>query len=295
METVLEMPKTTALAGWYGSNRKCAAEVGRALAGCTHVTVPFAGGMCELAHISARSIVVSDVHRHIINLAKCVASPFRLRQLLDRVKRLPLHPDVLAEAQRHCLTFETPPGGSDLFGSSPKLPARETVDVDWAVSYFVCCWMSMGGFAGTPKEFTGDMSIRFDAGGGDSAKRYQSAVKSLVIWGRIMERCSFDVADCFDVLKNVKDIAGCGVYTDPPFPGPGEKYTFSFDESQHRRLAKVLGGFAFARVVARFYEHPLIRELYPEPKWRWTFPKGGKKRSNKDADEVLLILNGGAN
>jgi len=69
------MKPITALAPWFGSNRTLAENVGTALAGCQWVGVPFAGGMCELLQIKARSLLVSDLHRHVLNLAAVAADP----------------------------------------------------------------------------------------------------------------------------------------------------------------------------------------------------------------------------
>ena len=60
---------TTALVGWYGAARMIAESVGRALDGCSHVTIPFMGGLSEVPWIGARSIVAADLHRHLVNLA----------------------------------------------------------------------------------------------------------------------------------------------------------------------------------------------------------------------------------
>jgi hypothetical protein len=53
-------PTTTAIAGWFGGNRLLAPRVGAALEGCNHVVILFAGGMCEVPHITARTILVND-------------------------------------------------------------------------------------------------------------------------------------------------------------------------------------------------------------------------------------------
>jgi len=57
----------------------------------------------------------------------------------------------------------------------------------------------------------------------------------------------------------------------------------------HRRLADKLATFTTARVVCRFYDHPLVRELYPEQRWTWRHLAGGRKQTNGDAPEVLLL------
>lgn len=39
----------------------------------------------------------------------------------------------------------------------------------------------------------------------------------------------------------------------------------------------------------RFYDHPLIREIYPEAQWTWRILKGRDQANNGDKPEVLLI------
>jgi DNA adenine methylase len=41
--------------------------------------------------------------------------------------------------------------------------------------------------------------------------------------------------------------------------------------------------------VIRYYDHPLVRELYPEREWAWHHPEGGRTQANKAAPEVLLV------
>jgi site-specific DNA-adenine methylase len=149
-------------------------------------------------------------------------------------------------------------------------------------------WMGRSAKAGTTGEFNGGLPVRWNANGGDSNTRYRSAVRSIVAWRGILARCNFTCLNCFDFLKYVQDNTGHGVYCDPPFPETGDAYKHSFTEEQHRLLAKRLTEFRKTRVVCRFYEHPLIRELYPEPFWAWQ-RHTGRKQSGADAPEVLLV------
>lgn len=267
--------KTTALAPWFGSNRMLAPIVGQELKGCKWVGVPFAGGMCELAHITAPSIVVSDLHRHVINLALVVSEEGeRLRRELDCITLF--HPDMLAAAQDDCRQWESQPR----LGESPNYEA--------AKSYFIACWMGRSHKSGIDDEFNGGLSIRWNGNGGDSNTRFRSASESLTEWQEIARRCNFSVMDCFEFLDRCEDAPKHGIYCDPPFPGPGDRYKHKFTEAHHRQLAERLAEFKHTRVVCRFYDHPLIRELYPESEWTWRFLEG-RKQSNEKALEVLLI------
>lgn len=266
----------TALAPWYGSNRSLAERVGTALAGLKWIGVPFAGGMSELLHLQANTIVVSDLHRHIINFAQVAADPDLNLALRKRLADLPHHPDTLAAAQESCRKRED---GTRTGRDCPLW---------WACDYFVCAWMARNGKAGTGQEFDAGLSLRWDGDGGDSAMRFRRATESLAAWQEIMRRCTFQCLDVFAFLGKVKDRPKHGLYLDPPFPDVGSCYKHTFTDEQHRRLAKQLAAFRHCKVVCRFYRHPLVEELYPADRWKWTELTGGKTQTNAPAPEVLI-------
>jgi site-specific DNA-adenine methylase len=259
----------TALVPWYGSNRLLAHKVGEQLVTCHWVGVPFAGSMTEIRHMSARTILVNDLHTHLIHLAQTVSDPIKGPQVYRRLRRLIFHPHTLREAQVICKEV------------SPD-------EIEWAVAYFVVSWMSRNGSAGTKSELSSSLATRWNATGGDSAKRFANAVAGLPEWRRLMRKCSFVCMDAFEFLKKVKDQDDCGVYCDPPFPGPGDKYKHTFSEKEHIQLSDTLGKFQRARIVCRFHDHPLIRKLYAD--WTW-IELEGRDQHNSTTPEVLLSKN----
>lgn len=278
-------PPVTAIAPWFGSNRTLAANVGRALSGCDWVGVGFAGGMSELLHIRARTVVVNDLHTHVLNLAAAVADPLIRPVLVDRLNALPFHPDVLAAAQERCQRREI---NDDWFGTTERVVAP---DLDWACDYFVASWMSRHGTAGTKGEFGATFSVRWDASGGDSATHYRNAVAGLDAWAGVMRFCNFVRMDVFKFLAKVKDRTLHGIYCDPPFPDVGDGYKYTFTTADQRKLAAKLAAFEACAVVVRFYDHPLIRELYPEDLWHWQRFEGRKQTNETATEEVLLTRN----
>lgn len=272
----------SALAGWFGSNRMMAPHVGEALAGCSWAGVVFAGGMSEVPEITARTIVCNDLHRHIINLGRVTASDTLRPQLIRSLRRKVFHPEELAAAQRYC--WDNEPSGS------PDLVAAE--------NYFVSCWMGRASKAGLIPcdEFTGRPSIRWKADGGDSAVRYFSALRMLGTFAKTLRRCTFETMDAFDFLARCEDLDGHGVYADPPFPEAGRRYkhnagqTPAEERAWHTRLRDALLRFRHTRIVVRFYDHPLIRELYSKSDWIWR-EFVGRKQSNEYAPEILLLRN----
>jgi len=253
-----------------------AEHVGKALQGCSWVGIPFCGGLSEVPHIDARTIVCNDLHKHILNLARVAADPRLGPALYRRLRRLILHPQTLAYAQGVCREIGSIPTESEM--------------LDWAENYFVCAWMARNGTAGTKNEFKAGLSFRWEAGGGDSATRYRNAVGSLLAWRRTLARCTFTCLDVFEFLKNCKDETGLGLYADAPWPSDGDCYAHKFSEADQRQLATKLSAYCRTRVVVRFGVHPLIRELYPESAWDWRRVSGRTSANNPKA-EVLLVRN----
>lgn len=266
--------KIGALAPWFGSSRMIGEHVGKALEGCTHVTVPFLGGGCELVHIKARTLVCGDLHGAMINLARIAADPFLGVKLYRRLRRIMLSDTELYEAQEWCKAAET---------HSPATPSFE-----WAEKYFLASWMGMNGHAGKAKEFDTSFSVRYDAGGGDSAVRVRNATKSIIGFRRILMRATFICMDAFELLPKVKDDPDCGLYIDAPWPKDGDCYKHPFTVEKQERLATELHRFKQTRVVIRYGRHPLIERLYPTSKWDWTDMEG-RTSGNRAKQEVLIV------
>ena len=269
------------LAPFFGSNRMLAPEVGRLLRGCTWVGVPFVGSFAEVPLIEARTIVCNDLHCHLMNLAKVAADPLLGPALRFRLRKTPFADLELRQAQSHCRELELAmvDGGWD---GEPNL--------DWAVDYFIAAWTSRNGLAGTKGEFKAPLSVRWDAQGGDSVRRFRNAAAGLVAWADVLQRCTLLCMDALEFLERCKDLPLTGIYCDPPFLGAGDAYKHRFGEHEHARLAQKLVGFRFATVVARLYETDDVGRLYPEGKWAYNRFKG-RKQTNRDAPEVLLSRN----
>jgi len=153
----------TALAPWFGSNRMLGPEVGRQLQGCEWVGIPFAGGMCEVPHIKARTIVVNDVHKAIITLARVTADDALGPTLYRKLRRKLLHPTELQDAQQRCRLIEA-------FIRETREQVDDELLLTWAEQYFTAVWMARAGAAGTDRELDAGLAIRWTPGGGDSAQ-----------------------------------------------------------------------------------------------------------------------------
>ena len=200
--------RISAVVPWYGSNRTGAALVGRAMAGCEWVGVPFAGGMCELGHLTANTILVSDLHRHVLNLAQVIATP-------TKACAWPA-PSAVGCLQRRrtgrgaaTLLADAAIDGGDWWSVRDVLAGR---GFEWADAYFVCAWMARNGTAGTRQEFTAGLSVRWSTRArrlglarGRGAPRLAVGVPPLHV--RLPRRVRFS--------PDAKDVEGHGLYCDP--------------------------------------------------------------------------------
>jgi site-specific DNA-adenine methylase len=143
--------------------------------------------------------------------------------------------------------------------------------------------------AGTDGEFDGGLAVRWNAGGGDSAVRFQNAVRSMVPWRRgFLSRCTFVCMDGFAFLDECKDEPDCAVYCDPPWVDDGDDYRHKFSVADHRRLRERLTAFKHARIVLRYGDCPLVRELYSSGDWQWS-EMSGRTSANKKKAEVVIV------
>ncbi len=261
----------------FGSNRTNAPMVGELLGPLKWCAVPFLGGGTELPHIRTNAGVASDLNRHAINLCRVIRE--HKAELAERLNATLFHEAQLRSSQTACLIREALVSLAHV-GDEP--------DVEWARAYFISCWMGRSAEAGTGGEFKSGLSTRWTSSGGDSAKRYYSAVDALDAWQAAMRPWSFVMLDAFKVIEKANDTQGHGIYCDPPWVDVGDAYTHKFAEADHRRLAEHLSRFQQARVVVRYGDHPLIRELYPEDGWEWHVIEG-RNQANNNVREALIV------
>lgn len=282
--------KINRLAPWFGCDLAVAGHIAALLRGCAHVTIPFAGSAAIVPLLTGiRTGILNDLHRHVINLFRAVRHEEAREELLAILHARLFHPDELARAQRECLVREEASKPS-LFGGAQPMP--DNADVEWAADYFTACWMGRGGHAGKATEFTQNLSVRYTASGGDSAVRFRAAIDSLDAWGAALSRWQCTCEDVFSLLSCMVDAPEHGIYLDPPWPDAGDEYRHRFTTMQQKRLAQRLLNVRDARIVVRYGDHPLIRELYAAPVWTIEEHKSRDQQNGEVAE--LLIYKGGA-
>ena len=261
---------------WFGSDASVCEHHARLLADCKHVTVLMVGGGSILSYLAktAREIVCNDKHSLAINLFRVISDRDWCERLIQKLYITPFHEEVLAEAQLHCKNHQK---------------TLTEIDPGLAFSYFVTCWMGRSGKSGTNSELNGKLALRWDAGGGSSPLRFRTAVKSLQeVWGPICERCSFVCRDWTEIINNVKDSSELGCYIDGPWPEDGDDYLHTFRNPQdHIRLRNELLRFSKTKIVIRYGDKKLVRDLYSESRWHIQ-ELGSRDQANGSVKELCI-------
>lgn len=244
--------KTKSALSYFGSDSEVAPQLAGMLDDCTHVTIPFCGGLSILPHLKARAIVANDAHNQVINFYRFASGRYgegAQRELIERCQATLSHPEEINLAQIYC----------------DEEALRDSLNQAWA--FWALCWIGRKGKGGT-KHQGGMPSVRRTANGGTNASRIRAAADDLSEWARQFERCEWESVDFRELLPKVVDRAGCGLYCDPPWIGAGDGYLHSFSADDHSDLEAMLRRFTAAKIVVRYGDCATIRDLYSHHNWR---------------------------
>lgn len=104
---------------------------------------------------------------------------------------------------------------------------------------------------------------------------------------QIENRPAVDIIALYDSSKTL-------FYCDPPYyhetRSDTKAYGFEMDEAQHRELAKVVNK-CVGKVAVSGYDHPLMKELFPEARWCKTINKPKTIHSTKGIRTEIIWTN----
>lgn len=283
--------KTKSALSYFGSDSEVAPRLAELLDHCSHVTIPFCGGMSILPFLKARAIVANDLNDLAINFYRVMSGVHGTASrswCIQRCKKTLSHPGELTMA-------------SGLLKIDPAWPPDHRA---WA--YWAQCWIGRKGKGGTDGEVSAP-SVRRKPDGGTNASRIKAAAADLEEWAKHFERCEWECRDFRELFPEIADDKRCGIYVDGPWVQTGDKYihkfapiedesrqSFFFDNSErlptHKELAECCGRFEKTTVVIRYGDHPRLREYYPEPRWTW-IEASSRTQSNAVKGEVWITRN----
>ncbi len=271
--------KVTAIAPWYGGKRTMAPVIIEELGPHRAYWEPFCGSMAVLlAKPPSGMETVNDLHRDIVNLAKCLQHPAIGPQLYRRLRRALNSQELFKEARERC---SEPP-------SEPPSEPR-------AYDYFLTSWQGMNGVAGTQRYNLG-FARRFTKNGGHAAKRFASCVDTIPAFRRRLREVTVLNCNGIELCEGIEDADGVVIYADPPYLVKGAEYLHDFAALDHERLAQALRKFRKTRVIVSYYAHEQLAALYPGwtlrncPQNKALVSQGKREKNNStEAPEVLLI------
>jgi site-specific DNA-adenine methylase len=262
--------KTKSCLSWFGSDSEVAPQLAKKLDHCSHVTIPFCGGMSILPHLKAGVILAADKHDAAINFYRVLAGVYSDSD-----------PQKLTEMCSHTLNHP-----AELISSQTimEFPGAGMLHKAWA--FWALCWLPRKGQGGTSRQ-GGSTSVRYGPEGGDNASRLRAVAEDLKIWAAEFKRCSFTCQDFRELLPKVHDHERGGIYSDYVWVQQGRNYLHSASPQDHRDLAAELHRFEKTTVVIRYGDDPLIRSLYGEDRWIWETAES-RTQSNAVKSEVWI-------
>ena len=221
---------------------------------------PFAGSLSVLFSKRPSNVeVVNDKDYEVINLWQVIRTEGR--HLACEADKLPYARrlyDAWADEWYH--------------GERPEDPFER------ALRYFYIC---RSGFAGKHRTKSGwAHAIQRN-----QARSYRTAIHEIPWARKRLKNVQIECKD-FRYVIDTYDSPECLMYCDPPFVGSERYYTPPFTEEDHRSLAGLLQDVT-AKVVLSYYDHPLVRELYPPDTWVYNTRMGRKDLDGRVGEDRL--------
>ena len=122
--------------------------------------------------------------------------------------------------------------------------------------------------------------------------RYRNMLRKLVAVGEFFRNTLIEELDFVDCIKIYGSKPNVVLFVDPPYVGT-EWYYSQGGKFSHHMLSQQLTGCR-AKVICTYYDCPMIRELYPETRWRWESIQATKnsafRRGNKAMTNEMVIV-----
>lgn len=293
--------KIRAIAPWFGAKRTLAPRIVTELGPHVQYFEPFCGSMAVLfAKPPSQKETVCDLHGDLTNLARVIRCPQAAPRLYERLTST-LFCEALSIEAGERLSDEFIIGGGDGMGYEP--------DEERAYWFFLACWMTRNGTAGTLRADY-QVAVRWTKNGGSPTTQFRNCVESIPAWHERLRNVVILNRDAFSIMDRFEDDPETAIYADPPYPsetrsgwkgnGSENRYLHEFEHNvdpsgdlfapqrespekkkdHHVRLAEILRNYKRARIVVSTYECERYRRLYEG--WRFVSVAGVKQLSRQN-------------
>ena len=119
--------------------------------------------------------------------------------------------------------------------------------------------------------------------------KYQNVLKELSMFGKFFSNTMIENLDFTDLIRKYGHKENTVFFVDPPYLGFDTYYSHNLSSHQHETLAIELLEIP-APVICTFYDHPLVRKLYPEELWKYEIVQGLKNRQQGGSSFVNELI-----
>ncbi len=218
--------------------------------------------------------IYNDINGDIVNLFRVMANTVNRSALLKKLKWTPPSREIFENDRK----IHIQGGHSFMFvKDDPVERARMTL-----YRHIFCFGgkTRTGGFAVSTKDRKNIKEVC----------KYQNVLRSLSGYGKFFSNTVIEHMDFVKLIEAYGYKENIVFYVDPPYPGFLSYYSDNLDIYEHEQLAVMLIKTP-APVICTFYDHPLVRRLYPDDIWKYevvTGNKNSKQGGNQDTDELIL-------
>lgn len=224
----------------------------------------FGGSASVLLNSGFIKRVWNDKNGDLVNLFRVMADEYLRGKLFFRLSNLPLCRQVFEDDYHVFLE-----GGYSF--------ARIKDPVERARATFYRQSLCFGG-----KQTTGGFQIStLDRTHIKELSKYRNVLKAFDKFGRFFRDTIIEHMDATDLVQTYSRMRGIVFFVDPPYPGCREDYYATrFPIFEHTFLAEALR-ISPHPVICTFYDHPIVRDLYPEDVWEYEVVQGRKNIVNR--------------
>jgi len=210
----------------------------------------FGGSAAVLLNAGFDKRVYNDISGDLVCLFRCLADRSQRLELFKQLRWTPPSRQIFDELRigfrRNCYSF-----------------GHMLDPVERAAATFYLYLFSFGG-----KGRSGGFSVSLnDRPVIKEVARYNARLRELAAIGEYFRTTMIEHLDYGQCIGKY-DKPNCVLFVDPPYVGTEKHYCYRFSLADHVLLAKYLELYK-AAVVCTYYDHPLIRDLYPTDGWTW--------------------------
>ena len=222
----------------------------------------FGGSAAVLLNAGFEKRIYNDADEDLVNLMRVIGDDFLRPRLMRLIRLTPPARSIFEDHYREYLAN----GFSFRHVTDPAERALRT---------FYRHQFAFGG-----KSRTGGFCLSTsDRSAVKEILRYRNGLKRVARLGKFFRTTGIECLDFQDCISMYGRRGNVVLFVDPPYYGKENYYSVRFPRGAHTFLAQQLEGVR-ASVVCTYYDHPMIRLLYPAVRWNW-LPLQGTRNSQR--------------